>query len=87
MLILAQPPCKSSFSESGAIITTPYWKISLTGFQHFLTPVSSVSQFMHLPLPQHVHMEESILLPEVVHVNHDVNFSNLLNNATLLSAC
>ena len=76
-LILAQPPCKSSFSGSAAIITTPYWKYILTGFQHFLTPVSSVSQFMHLSLPQHVHMEESILLA-VVYMNHIANFSNII---------
>ena len=44
---------------------------------------------MHLPLPQHVHMEESILLPAVVHVNHVVDLSNLLNNAvsSLLLCC
>ena len=41
---------------------------------------------MHLPLPQHVHMEESILLPAVVHV---VDHSNLLNNvvSSLLLCC
>ena len=84
--MLIQAPCKSSFSESGAIITTPYWKINHTGFQHFLSPVSSVSRLMHLPLPQHVHMEELIILPAVMHVNHVVKLSNSKVPATLLPA-
>ena len=41
---------------------------------------------MHLPLPQHVHMEELILLPVVMHVNHVVKLSNSKVPATLLPA-